>query len=77
MIIGAFITFILISVIIGILTTKYVSNDAESYFLSNRNLGKWALGISASATANSGFVVIGAVGMGYAMGIKSMLYPFA
>ncbi len=77
MILLSFIVFILISIAIGVLSTRYIDNSAESFFISHRNLGKWALGISASATANSGFVVIGAVGMGYSLGLKSLLYPLA
>lgn len=35
------------------------------------------IGVGAGATANSGFVMVGAVGMGYAFGISTVLYPVA
>ena len=48
-------------------------NDAV---LSEHRLNKWLLGLSAGATANSGFVVTGAVGLGYLYGYKWLLLPF-
>ena len=43
--------------------------------LSRQRLNKWLVGLSAGATANSGFVVTGAVGLGYAYGMQWMLLP--
>lgn len=45
--------------------------------LSSQNLNRWLIGLSAGATANSGFVVTGAVGLGYAYGIQWLFLPLA
>lgn len=42
-----------------------------------QKLNKWLLGLSAGATANSGFVVTGAVGLGYAYGAQWIVLPLA
>ena len=72
------ILFLALFVLIGIYAGKnFKHNDADGYFMADRALNKWQIGISAGATANSGFIVVGAVGMGYGMGLSSMLYPLA
>lgn len=45
--------------------------------LADEKLNKWLVGLSAGATANSGFVVTGAVGLGYAFGAQWLLLPIA
>lgn len=45
--------------------------------LADEKLNKWLVGLSAGATANSGFVVTGAVGLGYAYGAQWLLLPVA
>lgn len=70
--------FLLLFVIVGMLASKQISkNDSEDYFLAGRKLNKWQIGISAGATANSGFIVVGAVGMGYSIGMASLIYPLS
>jgi len=71
-------TFLFFFILLGILAGKRLGDDkTEGYFLSSRNLNRWQVGISAGATANSGFIVVGAVGMGYTMGMSALLYPLA
>lgn len=45
--------------------------------LSEEKLNKWLIGLSAGATANSGFVVTGAVGLGYMYGLQWILLPLS
>ena len=45
--------------------------------LDGRNLNRWLLGLSAGATSNSGFVVTGAVGLGYTYGLQWVTLPLA
>ncbi|NJO12548.1 MAG: hypothetical protein HC872_02775 [Gammaproteobacteria bacterium] len=45
--------------------------------LTSRTLNKWLLGLSAGATANSGFVVTGAVGLGYVQGLQWIMLPLS
>ena len=50
--------------------------DSESD-LSKQGLNRWLVALSAGATANSGFVVTGAVGLGYAYGVHWLMLPLA
>lgn len=49
--------------------------EAEAHITKQR-LNRWFIGLSAGATANSGFVVTGAVGLGYSYGLYWLLLPF-
>ncbi|WP_339745905.1 hypothetical protein [uncultured Maricaulis sp.] len=62
---------------IGFFASRATANTAQSYFIGDRSLGPIQTALSASATANTGFVVIGAVGMGYSMGLTSITYSLA
>ena len=43
--------------------------------LAGRTLNKWLIGLSAATTGNSGFIVTGAVGLGYVGGAQWLLLP--
>ena len=43
--------------------------------LAGRQLGRWAVGLSAATTGSSGFIVTAAVGMGYSGGARMLLLP--
>lgn len=45
--------------------------------VSSQRLNRWLVGLSAGATANSGFVVTGAVGLGYTAGVHGIALPLA
>lgn len=45
--------------------------------VSSQKLNRWLVGLSAGATANSGFVVAGAVGLGYSFGVHWIALPLA
>lgn len=45
--------------------------------IANQKLNRWLVGLSGGATANSGFVVTGAVGLGYTYGIQWLFLPVA
>ncbi len=54
-----------------------LDSDTEAELhISEQRLNRWQVGLSAGATANSGFVVTGAVGLGYAFGLYFLLLPF-
>jgi Na+/proline symporter len=53
------------------------SNRLTSAALSEQRLNRWLVGLSAGATANSGFVVTGAVGLGYMYGAQWLLLPLS
>lgn len=43
--------------------------------LAGRNLNRWLVGLSAGTTGNSGFIVTGAVGLGFSGGVHWILLP--
>jgi Na+/proline symporter len=45
--------------------------------LAGRQLNRWLVGLSAGTTANSGFVVTAAVGLGYAYGVQWIMLPIS
>jgi len=45
--------------------------------LGGGNFKRYAVGLSAGATGNTGFIVTGAVGSGYALGLSALLLPLA
>nr|VFK53542.1 MAG: Na+/proline symporter [Candidatus Kentron sp. TUN]VFK55603.1 MAG: Na+/proline symporter [Candidatus Kentron sp. TUN] len=45
--------------------------------LAGRSLNRWFVGLSAGATANSGFIVAGAVGLGYTFGMQWIVLSIA
>ena len=53
------------------------SKRVASATLSEQRLNRWLVGLSAGATANSGFVVTAAVGLGYSFGAQWLLLPLS
>jgi Na+/pantothenate symporter len=53
------------------------SRRVTSAALSEHHLNRWLVGLSAGATANSGFVVTAAVGLGYSFGAQWLLLPLS
>ena len=45
--------------------------------LGEIKLNRWLVGLSAGTTANSGFIVTGAVGLGYSAGLQWLLLPLS
>lgn len=45
--------------------------------LAGRSLNRWLIGLSAGATANSGFIVTAAVGLGYTYGVQWLMLPIS
>lgn len=66
-----------------ILATLWVSllgrrhERRTSAALASQGLPRWLIGLSAGATANSGFVVTAAVGLGFSYGARWLLLPLA
>src|SRR5258708_6133139 len=53
------------------------SKRVTSAALAEHRLNRWLVGLSAGATANSGFVVTGAVALGYTFGAQWLLLPLS
>jgi sodium/proline symporter len=63
----------LIVAVLGRRDAKGLTSSA----LADQRLNRWLVGLSAGATANSGFVVTAAVGLGYNFGAQWLLLPLA
>jgi len=72
-IIFTFTVFVVIFLWIGALAAKSSNNTETDYLLGNRSFGKIFIGLSAGATGNSSWIMIGAVGVAYSTGISSLL----
>jgi len=70
---------ILIVIVLTLATALFAAkkrNDASGEeAVAGRSVNHWLLALSAGATANSGFVLTGAVGLGYAYGLVWLLLP--
>jgi len=50
------------------------TKSSEEYFLAGRSLGSWVTAISSTAASESGWVVLGAVGMTYKEGVTALWF---
>lgn len=69
--IAAFAIYTLAIVAVGVYSSRYAKRSDEDYFLAGRSLGKWVAALSASASAESGWVTLGLVGIGFSKGIQA------
>jgi len=51
-----------------------LTRSPEDFFLANRSLGSWVTAVSSTAASESGWVVLGAVGMAYVNGVSALWY---
>jgi sodium/proline symporter len=60
----------------AIIARRHSARDKEGG-LAEIKLNRWLVGLSAGTTANSGFIVTGAVGLGYVYGLQWVLLPIS
>lgn len=68
----SFIVYSLFIIGIGLYTTRLRKKTGDDFVLANRELGPWASALSASASAESGWVMLGLVGSAFTNGISAM-----
>ncbi|MBA2602919.1 MAG: sodium:solute symporter, partial [Acidobacteria bacterium] len=59
----------------GLRRTK-ASTEIEGYFLANRSLPWWAVGLSVMATQLSAITLVGTTGQGYADGLRFVQFYY-
>lgn len=64
----SFIVYSIGIVLIGVFSTRRKKQTADDFVLANRELGPWVAALSASASAESGWVMLGLVGEAYLYG---------
>lgn len=57
---------------IGVYSTCYGRASSVDFFLANRGIGAWVAALSSSASAESGWVTLGLVGMAFQTGIGAL-----
>lgn len=72
----AFLLFLLFFLGIGFFAAKKSRNTPEDYYLASAQVSPALVGLSAFASANSGYVFIGFIGYTYATGLSAMWLVF-
>ena len=74
MMVASFCFFIILMIIVGnIASWRKKQHTAEDYLVAGRSYGKFTIALSTAASAVSGFIMIGAVGAGLYVGLKSYI----
>jgi sodium/proline symporter len=69
------IVVVYMAVLLGIgYVASRLTKSSEDFFLAGRSLGAWVTAISSTASSESGWVVLGAVGMAYKGGVSAMWF---
>lgn len=72
----SFCFFVILMVVVGNISARRKrKHTAEDYLLAGRIHGRFAVALSAASSAVSGFIMIGAVGAGYTMGVIALMMP--
>ena len=74
-IILSFCFFIFLMVAVGAIASSRKKSTSDDYLMAGRSHGKFMIALSGAASATSGFIMIGAVGAGYTMGMMAVLMP--
>ncbi len=71
--VGVMIAYLAALLVIGWRAARR-THGGEDFHLAGRSLGPWAAGISSTASSESGWVTLGAVGMTYGSGISGLWF---
>ena len=66
-----FILWMIAILIVGLYAAK-LTTSTSGFFLGDRKMGSWVTGVSAAASSESGWVVLGAVGEAYMWGASAV-----
>lgn len=70
-VLASFFAYMLFILVVGVLAGRKTRGDMQSYYLADRKVGAWVTAISASASSESGWLVLGCVAMGYIYGLSA------
>jgi sodium/proline symporter len=71
LVIGSFAFYSLFIVAVGLWSSRHRKDTADDFVLANRELGPWAASLSASASSESGWVMLGLVGVAFSSGFSA------
>ena len=72
----SFFAYMVVILVVGFLAARKTTNTMESFYLGDRKVGAWVTAISASASSESGWLVLGLVAMGYIYGVAAYWVTF-
>jgi len=67
------VSYVLLVIVVGVLASLR-SKGLAGYFIAERKLGAWVGGLSSVASSESGWITLGAVGMGYSDGASAIWF---
>lgn len=68
----SFLAYTLGIALLGIWSVRYSRRSEADYLLADRGLGAWVAGLSAAASAESGWVTLGLVGIAFKTGVGAL-----
>ena len=68
----SFVVYTVAIVALGLYSARFAKKTASDFFLADRGLGAWVAALSSSASAESGWVTMGLVGMAFKTGIGAL-----
>ena len=71
LLITSFVVYSAAIVFVGLYSAKWRKKTTDDFVLANRELGPWASALSASASSESGWVMLGLVGEAYLFGMAA------
>jgi len=71
LLIGVFVAYMIVVLLVGFYAAKFTKN-VEGYFIADRGLGAWVTSISSVANSESGWLILGAVGLAYSLGASTV-----
>lgn len=66
--VGAFVTYLLILIGIGLYSSKFSSKGISEYFIGGRKMNRYVVALSAVVSGRSAWLLLGVTGMAYAQG---------
>ena len=71
LLIASFVVYSAAIVLVGLYSARWRKQTTDDFVLANRELGPWASALSASASSESGWVMLGLVGEAYLFGFAA------
>lgn len=68
----AFVAYLVLMIIIGILSNKFSSQGISNFFIGGRKMNKFVVAMSAVVSGRSAWLLLGVSGMAYKMGISAI-----
>ncbi len=65
--------YMAVLLVLGLVASR-MTRSPEDFFLAGRKLGPWVVAVSSTASSESGWVTLGAVGMAYTGGVSALWF---